>query len=107
MIVDRPKCGSRYRVGEERVSEKEAQVRYSACKTVFMVSAPEPKNGDAAGRRRSPSDLPVLAMSGVYTDTSDIMDLEDVGADDYVGKKFKPEHLLRRVRNLLESAGGN
>ena len=53
----------------------------------------------------SSKSLPVLAMSAVYTDSSDVMELEDVGADDYIGKKFKAEHLLRRVRNLLESAG--
>ena len=45
--------------------------------------------------------LPILAMSGVFTDSADVMSLEDVGADDYIGKDFKPEHLLKRVRNLL------
>ena len=182
MIVECPKCGGRYRVGEERMSDKEVQVRCSACKTVFKIAGPKPKGGDAAGQPGTPSgkecilvcddalffrtmleeilteagyavklaasgeealskvvevrpallildlqlpgmsgfdvlkvirdsesskSLPVLAMSAVYTDSSDIMDLEDIGADDYIGKKFKTEHLLRRVKNLLGSAGGN
>jgi predicted Zn finger-like uncharacterized protein len=182
MIVECPKCGSRYRIGEERMSEKEVQVRCSSCKTVFKIAQPEPKGGGGSGQpgtlsgkerilvcddalffrtmleemlteagytvelaasgeealskvvevrpdllildlqlpgmsgfdvlkvlrdSESSKSLPVLAMSAVYTDSSDIMDLEDVGADDYIGKKFKSEHLLRRVRNLLGSAGGN
>jgi predicted Zn finger-like uncharacterized protein len=181
MIVECPKCGSRYRIGEERMSEKEVQVRCSACKTVFKIAGSEAKGGEAAGQPGTPlgnecilvcddalffrtmleemlteagyavelaasgeealskvvevrpallildlqlpgmsgfdvlkvirdsessKNLPVLAMSAVYTDSSDIMDLEDIGADDYIGKKFKVEHLLRRVRNLLGSAGG-
>ncbi len=182
MIVECPKCGGRYRVGEERMNEKEVQVRCSACKTVFKIAQPEPTGGGASrqpgtlsGKERilvcddalffrtmleemlteagyavelaasgeealskvvevrpallildlqlpgmsgfdvlkvirdseSSKSLPVLAMSAVYTDSSDIMDLEDIGADDYIGKKFKAEHLLRRVKNLLGSAGGN
>ena len=55
MIVECPKCGSRYRVGEERKSEKDVQVRCSACKTVFKITNPEPKGGDAAGQPGTPS----------------------------------------------------
>ena len=43
----------------------------------------------------------ILAMSGVFTDSSDVMVMEDAGADDYIGKKFKKEHLVRRVERLL------
>lgn len=50
------------------------------------------------------SQLPILAMSAVYTETSDVMALEDIGANDYIGKKFKPEHLVNRVEKLLERA---
>jgi DNA-binding response OmpR family regulator len=31
------------------------------------------------------------------------MDLEDIGANDYIGKKFKPDHLVKRIRRLLGS----
>jgi predicted Zn finger-like uncharacterized protein len=181
MIVECPKCGSRYRLGEDRKREEEVQVRCGACKTVFKIVKPAHVGETAAGQPGAPSgkerilvcddalffrtmleeiltgdgytvelaasgeealskvvevrpallildlqlpgmsgfevlkvlrdsesskDLPVLAMSAVYTDSSDIMELEDVGADDYIGKKFKAEHLLRRVRNLLGSAAG-
>lgn len=47
--------------------------------------------------------LPILAMSAVYTDSADVMDLEDIGANDYIGKKFKPDHLVKRIRRLLGS----
>ena len=46
--------------------------------------------------------LPILAMSGVFTESSDVMVMEDAGADDYIGKKFKKEHLVKRVRGLLK-----
>lgn len=60
------------------------------------------RGGDAA------PDLPILAVSGVHTDSSDMIDLEDAGANDYIGKQFKPEHLLKRVRGLAgpPAAGG-
>jgi len=51
------------------------------------------------------ADLPVLAVSAVYTDSSDMIELEDAGADDYIGKQFKPEHLLRRVEKFLGPPG--
>ncbi len=50
--------------------------------------------------------LPILAVSAVYTDSSDMIELQDAGADDYISKKFKPEHLVKRVRRLLGMAGG-
>lgn len=53
-------------------------------------------------RRQQVSKLPILAVSAVYTDSADMIELQDAGADDYIGKKFKPEHLLRRVRRLLD-----
>ena len=181
MIVECPKCGSRYRLGEDRKGEKQVQVRCSACKTVFKIVNPSPEDEAAAGQPGTPAgkerilvcddalffrtmleemlteagytvelaasgeealskvvevrpallildlqlpgmsgfdvlkvlrdsesskDLPVLAMSAVYTESSDVMELEDVGADDYIGKKFKAEHLLRRVKNLLGPAAG-
>ena len=46
-------------------------------------------------------DIKILAMSAVYTDSSDVMDLQELGANDYIGKKFKPEHLLKRVNRLI------
>jgi len=53
-------------------------------------------------------DLPILAVSGVHTDSSDMIELEDAGANDYIGKQFKPEHLLKRVQGLAghPAAGG-
>lgn len=46
--------------------------------------------------------LPILAMSAVYTDSSHVMALDDVGANDYISKKFEPDHLLGRISKILE-----
>jgi DNA-binding response OmpR family regulator len=57
-------------------------------------------------QEKDSEDLPILAMSGVFTDSSDVMAMEDAGADDYIGKKFKKEHLVKRVRRLLKDDQG-
>ena len=57
-------------------------------------------------QEKDSEDLPILAMSGVFTDSSDVMVMEDAGADDYIGKKFKKEHLVKRLRGLLKDDPG-
>lgn len=52
------------------------------------------------GGSAAPS-LPILAVSGIRTDSADMIELEDAGANDYIGKQFKPEHLLKRVQGLV------
>jgi DNA-binding response OmpR family regulator len=47
------------------------------------------------------SHLPILVMSSVYTDTDHIIELSDIGANDFINKNFTPDHLLSRVRKLL------
>ena len=53
--------------------------------------------------REEPSlrDLRLLAMSGVYRKETDAAEVQAAGADDFVSKSFKPEHLQVRVRKLL------
>ena len=51
-------------------------------------------------------DLPILAVSGIHTDSADMIELEDAGANDYIGKQFKPEHLLKRVQGLVRRSQG-
>ena len=50
--------------------------------------------------------LPILAMSGVLTDEAEVTVIKDAGADDCIGKKFKQEHFVERVRRLLGNAPG-
>lgn len=50
--------------------------------------------------------LRLLAMSGVYRREVDALEAERAGANEFIGKSFKPEQLLDRVRRLLENAAG-
>ncbi len=46
-------------------------------------------------------DVRLLAMSGVFRKDDDISEVYRGGADDFIGKSFKPEQLLERVNKLL------
>lgn len=46
-------------------------------------------------------EVPILVMSSVFTETSHVMALETLGANDFIDKKFKPDYLVRRVKRLL------
>lgn len=48
------------------------------------------------------SKVRLLAMSGVFRKTEEIGEVYRGGADDFIGKSFKPEQLLERVKKLLE-----
>lgn len=45
----------------------------------------------------------LLAMSSVYRQDEEIRQVTLAGADDFLNKSFKPEHLLQRVTRLLEA----
>jgi len=78
VVVQCPSCQSRFRVADEKVSERGVRVRCSACKTVFAVkksgadansaasekkpapaatAAPNPPAGEGAGKRLAADDL--------------------------------------------------
>lgn len=58
-------------------------------------------------RIREESDVPVIMLTA-RTDTQDVVDGLEAGADDYVTKPFKSEELLARVRTRLRRTdGGN
>lgn len=44
----------------------------------------------------------LLAMSGVYRKETDVTEVRQVGADDFLNKSFKPEQLQERVAALLK-----
>ncbi|MDX9710014.1 MAG: response regulator [Trichloromonas sp.] len=48
------------------------------------------------------SKVRLLAMSGVFRKSEEIGEVYRGGADDFIGKSFKPEQLLDRVKKLLE-----
>jgi predicted Zn finger-like uncharacterized protein len=48
------------------------------------------------------SGVRLLAMSGVFRKNEEINEAYRGGADDFIGKSFKPEQLLERVNRLLE-----
>jgi predicted Zn finger-like uncharacterized protein len=48
------------------------------------------------------SGVRLLAMSGVFRKNEEINEAYRGGADDFIGKSFKPEQLLERVNRFLE-----
>ena len=50
------------------------------------------------------SDLPVIFLSASGDEYSVVTGL-DLGADDYVGKPFKPRELMSRIRSVLRRCG--
>ena len=52
-------------------------------------------------RGKVKSDVPILVMSSVYTESSHVMALDTLGANQFVDKKFKPAYLLEKVRKLI------
>lgn len=44
----------------------------------------------------------LLAMSSVYRGDEEVRQVALAGADDFLNKSFKPEHLLQRVNRLLD-----
>jgi predicted Zn finger-like uncharacterized protein len=53
-------------------------------------------------RGKVKSDVPILVMSSVYTESSHVMTLDTLGANQFIDKKFKPAYLLEKVRKLIE-----
>lgn len=53
---------------------------------------------------KATSDLPVIFLSASGDEYSVVTGL-DLGADDYVGKPFKPRELMSRIRSVLRRCG--
>jgi len=47
--------------------------------------------------------LKILAMSSVFRQDNEVHKILLAGADDFLNKSFKPEHLLSRIESLLAS----
>lgn len=47
--------------------------------------------------------IKILAMSSVFRQAEEVHKIILAGADDFLNKSFKPEHLLNRVNQLLAS----
>ncbi|MGH8079734.1 MAG: response regulator transcription factor, partial [Lysobacter sp.] len=55
---------------------------------------------------RTSSDVPVILLTSVNSDTDRVVGLE-LGADDYIAKPFNPRELLARIRALLRRTEGD
>ena len=55
-------------------------------------------------RLRASSDVPVIMLTALGTETDRVVGLE-LGADDYVTKPFSPRELVLRVESVLRRAG--
>jgi two-component system, OmpR family, KDP operon response regulator KdpE len=67
---------------------------------ILDVNLPDMQGTDVVRELRRMSNVPVLMLTGM-TDSSHIVSGLDSGADDYLGKPFKADELLARVRALL------
>jgi two-component system, OmpR family, response regulator len=54
-------------------------------------------------RIRAASDVPIILLTAMTTDTDRVVGLE-LGADDYVTKPFNPRELVARVKTILRRA---
>ncbi len=80
------------------------QVRPAIC--VLDMNLPDGRGIEVMSRRLRRDQVPVIAMSGVWTDVSDrVLGLE-MGADDYLLKPVDPRELVARVRAVLRRSSG-
>ena len=87
----------------EAASGKEALAHardYSPDLIILDVNLPDMQGTDVVRELRRMSNVPVLMLTGM-TESAQIVDGLDSGADDYLGKPFKADELLARVRALL------
>ena len=54
-------------------------------------------------RDKAGQGIPILVITSIYKDTSYVMQLQSLGARDFIDKSFKPEQLLERVKRLLDA----
>lgn len=67
---------------------------------ILDVNLPDMEGFEVVRELRRFSNTPVLMLTG-RTTSDDIVSGLDSGADDYLGKPFRPDELLARVRALL------
>ncbi|MDA3792080.1 MAG: response regulator transcription factor [Elusimicrobia bacterium] len=58
-------------------------------------------------RNSETSAIPIIMISGKYTDTPDIVKFLNDGADDYLTKPFSPRELKARAKAILRRINGN
>jgi len=71
---------------------------------VLDVMMPKLDGLEVCRRLRASSDVPVIMLTALGTETDRVVGLE-LGADDYVTKPFSPRELVLRVESVLRRAG--
>ncbi|MCB1354023.1 MAG: response regulator transcription factor [Rhodobacteraceae bacterium] len=81
-----------------------SQVRPALC--FIDMRLPDGPGLDLATRRLHSENIPVIIISGVWTEVTDrVLGLE-MGADDYLVKPFSPREAVARARAVLRRAEG-
>lgn len=81
-----------------------SQIRPGIC--LVDMRLPDGESLDLAARRLRKENIPVIIISGIWTEVSDrVLGLE-LGADDYLVKPFNPREVVARVRAVLRRAEG-
>ncbi|MCA8882894.1 MAG: response regulator transcription factor [Rhodobacteraceae bacterium] len=82
-----------------------SQVRPAIC--LVDMRLPDGEGLDVAVRRLRGENVPVIIISGVWTEVTDrVLGLE-MGADDYLIKPFSPREAVARARAVLRRAEGS
>ena len=77
----------------------------NAC-VILDVGLPGEDGLSICRRLRGKSSVPIIIVTGRYSDTDRIVGLE-LGADDYLPKPFNPRELVARVRAVMRRASGS
>jgi two-component system OmpR family response regulator len=73
---------------------------------VLDLMLPDKHGYEICREIRSKSNLPILMLTAMGSETDRVVGLE-VGADDYLAKPFSPRELLARIRAILRRARSN
>jgi two-component system, OmpR family, response regulator RegX3 len=68
------------------------------------ISLPEGNGFAVCAAAKTNTDIPVIFLTASGDEYSVVTGL-DMGADDYIGKPFRPRELLSRIRNVLRRSG--
>lgn len=90
--------------GQKEALEYIEENRFEIDLVLLDVSLADGNGFSVCAAIKATSDLPVIFLSASDDEYSVVTGL-DLGADDYIGKPFKPRELLSRIRSVLRRCG--
>lgn len=90
--------------GQQRAVEYVEEHQSELDLVLMDVSLEEGNGFSACAAIKANSDIPVIFLTASGDEYSVVMGL-DLGADDYIGKPFRPRELVSRIRSVLRRYG--